>query len=142
MASFYVRELRNSLDLQPLSMFPDYGKPVSCEYDLDEILRIIEVTKEEIRKAEQLCPTMINCFYKMGELLTLAIMIKRDRGVDYGDDLTLAKDAFEKAEKKNSNHLSYLYCKYGFLTLFEETKDRAAEVKDHIQRQKGNMSAV
>ncbi len=66
----------------------------------------------------------------------------KHRGVDYKDDLSLAEAVLEKAEKKNSNHLSYLYCKYGFLTLLENTKDRAAAVKEHIQRQKGYLSAI
>ncbi len=47
----------------------------------------------------------------IGQLIRV-IMIKRDRGVDYKDDLALAEAVLEKAEKKNSNHLSYLYCKW------------------------------
>ena len=79
---------------------------------------------------------MINCDYKMGELLTLIIMIKRDYKRKYDQDVEEANKAFRDAEEKNAEHLSYLYCKYAFLTLWDETKEEAENVKSLIKRKK------
>lgn len=132
-ASFMVRELRNKLSLQPLDMFPDYKTKIPVEYDFAELFKYALDAKRRLELAKELCPLMINCDYKMGELLTLIIMMKRDKCIKYDNEVVEAEKSFKNAAEKNEEHLSFLYCKYAFHTLRDETKEEAKGIKAFIK---------
>lgn len=140
LASYEIRELRKKLCLQPLSEYPDYSEEIEPKYDFCELYQYALGAKEKLIKAKQLCPTMINCYYKMGELLTLIIVMKKQNNINAVKEIEEAEQAFDRAEQMNADHLSYLYCKYAFLMLEENKREDAEKIKRKIEEQKSQIN--
>lgn len=140
-ASLIVREIRKELSLPPLSMFPDYSKVklsiTSSKYS--EVKKMAQQAEELLDKLQKIHPMMINVHYKMGELLTLSIVLIKHKNQNYNKEKNKAVISFNKARELNPNHLSYLYCRYAFSSLFpDEMKKEQEEIKDQIISQQTN----
>lgn len=133
-AGTLIRDVRKELGLDSLDTFPDYRKSLSnrCN-DCDHLLESIDKAKEALRIVQQSAPQFINGHYKMGEALTLEIIlcVYKRQSPRLVKAVIDAQKSFETSRKIAPNAIACKYCQYAFEQLIGNT-DGAEEIKKDI----------
>jgi len=134
-ASILLVDVMNDVKLEPLSGFPDYSKYTAlANVEYQELLEKINYAKELLKKVQQLNPEFINGYYKMGEAITIEIVINNILGKDSTQLIKSAKKNFSKAESISDCTMGYLYTNYCFCKLIGED-EKANELREKIKKQ-------
>lgn len=160
-SSLLVREIRRLLTLQSLSSFPSYwqtslSKILNTQL-ITETLNKVKVARKELKEVIIRNPGFANGHYKMIELLTLQIKLLTEiektnnsnliekakkclSGKNIKEVINNSRCEIEKAiiscENIDGDMLSFLYCEYGYYSLFDSyvEKKRCNEIKSQIER--------
>lgn len=159
-ASLLVREIRGQLTLESLNNFPLYYQASLPDLNATLIMETLKKAKEArdlLIEVEIRNPGFANGHYKVIELLTMQIKLLTEiketsdselialameclEEEDIQAGIDNSKQEIEKAicscEKIDGDMLSFLYCKYGYYSLFDTDteKKQCREIKSQIEK--------
>lgn len=135
-AGMIIRDVRKELGLANLNTFPNYWEWIEQEHnniDFERVLEQIKEAKEKLEKVQRLKPDFINGYYKMGEALTIEIVLIAKLKIPnlLFDRVKSAKDNFARARAISNDAIACMYCEYGLYRLIGEIQ-KASEVQREI----------
>lgn len=139
-AGMIIKAVRKKLELGNLDTFPDYKGWVEQEQPnidsatYDDALSQIEEAIVKLKKVQKLKPDFINGYYKMGEAVTIKIMLmnKLEKPVEQKNlEKKTAEESFSRARAISEDAIACKYCEYAFYQLIGDN-DRAEKIKEEI----------